>query len=54
MPLARLRSLSCLLTAVLVFPLSSAAFETPLSDTAVREAYFIGQRHDESMTHFFD
>jgi hypothetical protein len=25
------------------------AFETPLSDTAVREAYFLGQRRDEKM-----
>lgn len=54
MPLARLRFLSCLLAAALIFPLPSAAFETPLSDTAVREAYFMGQRHDESMAHFFD
>ena len=49
-----LRFPSCLLTAVLVFPLSSAAFDTPLSDTAVREAYFMGQRHDESLARFFD
>jgi hypothetical protein len=25
------------------------AFDTPLSDQAVREAYFLGQRHDETM-----
>ena len=30
---------SCLLAATLVFPFSSAAFDTPLSDTAVRQAY---------------
>src|SRR5258708_12275965 len=30
-----------------VQPLS--AFDTPLSDTAVREAYFLGQRHDDSL-----
>lgn len=30
---------------LLVQPLS--AFDTPLSDTAVREAYFLGQHHDE-------
>jgi len=29
------------------------AFQTPLSDTAVREAYFLGQRHDESVSAFF-
>jgi hypothetical protein len=30
-----------------------AAFQTPLSDTAVREAYFLGQRHDQSVSDFF-
>ena len=29
------------------------AFQTPLSDTAVREAYFLGQRHDQSLSDFF-
>lgn len=29
------------------------AFQAPLSDTAVREAYFLGQRHDESVSDFF-
>jgi hypothetical protein len=29
------------------------AFQTPLSETAVREAYFLGQRHDESVSAFF-
>jgi len=28
---------------------ASFAFDTPLSDQAVREAYFLGQRHDETM-----
>jgi hypothetical protein len=28
---------------------SSFAFDTPLSDEAIREAYFLGQRHDDSM-----
>jgi hypothetical protein len=46
MALSQPRFLSCLLSAVLVFPLSSAAFDTPLSDTAVREAYFLARRHD--------
>lgn len=46
MALTRLRGASCVLAAVLAFPLPSSAFETPLSDTAVREAYFLGQRHD--------
>jgi hypothetical protein len=50
----RLRFLSCLLATLLAAPYPVAAFETPLSDTAVREAYFIGQRHDESAARFFD
>ena len=54
MALMRLRFLSCLLTAALAFPVSSFAFDSPLSDTAVREAYFMGQRHDESLARFLD
>ncbi len=30
------------------------AFQSPLSDQAVREAYFLGQRHDESLAKFLD
>ncbi|GAC1640859.1 MAG: hypothetical protein NVS9B14_22410 [Candidatus Acidiferrum sp.] len=42
------RSVFAALSAVL-FVLSPAfAFETPLSDKTVREAYFLGQRHDAS------
>jgi hypothetical protein len=40
--------LSVLLIALLLAP-SSFAFDTPLSDEAIREAYFLGQRHDDSM-----
>jgi hypothetical protein len=29
------------------------AIQTPLSDTAVREAYFLGQRRDQSVSDFF-
>jgi len=54
MALTRLRWASCFFAAVLVFPLPSYAFNTPLSDTAVREAYFMGQRRDESMARFLD
>jgi hypothetical protein len=36
------------MAAMLVTP-SSFAFDTPLSDQAVREAYFLGQRRDETM-----
>ncbi len=37
-----------LLAAALLLSPTSFAFDTPLSDTAVREAYFLGQRHDGS------
>lgn len=40
-------SLAVALVALLAAP--SFAFDTPLSDQAVREAYFLGQRHDDSM-----
>jgi len=43
--------LRTLLAALLVLhPLAAFAFQTPLSDEAVREAYFLGQRHDESFS----
>lgn len=50
----RLRFFTCFLTISLIFPFPSVAFDTPLSDTAVREAYFMGQRRDESMARFLD
>ncbi len=40
--------LSILGSALLLSP-SSFAFDTPLSDQAVREAYFLGQRHDATL-----
>lgn len=40
-----------LLAAMLVLqPQMALAFQTPLSEEAVREAYFLGQRHDESVS----
>jgi hypothetical protein len=48
----RLRFLASLLAAFLAIPVSSSAFDTPLSDTAVRDAYFLGQRRDETMARF--
>lgn len=45
--------LALLIAALLLSP-PSFAFDTPLSDQAVREAYFLGQRHDESMTRTLD
>jgi hypothetical protein len=44
-------SLACA-SLLLIQPLS--AFDSPLSDTAVREAYFLGQRHDDSLGKLLD
>jgi hypothetical protein len=52
MALTRLRFLSSLVACVVAFPVPLLAFDTPLSDTAVREAYFLGQRRDETMARF--
>jgi hypothetical protein len=54
MALTRLRWASWFLATALVVPPQALAFDTPLSDTAIREAYFLGQRHDESMAKFLD
>jgi hypothetical protein len=48
------RSRLSILTATLLLPASSFAFDTPLSDQAIREAYFLGQRRDESMAAFLN
>jgi len=45
--------LSILTAALLLLP-SSFAFDTPLSGQAVREAYFLGQRHDESLARLLE
>lgn len=45
--------LSVVLAAVLVSP-ASFAFNSPLSDEAIREAYFLGQRHDGSFARLLD
>jgi len=42
-----------LLTGALLLVPPSFAIDTPLSDQAVREAYFLGQRNDESTRAFF-
>src|SRR5216683_1316585 len=39
---------------VLLLTPYSFAFDTPLSDQAVREAYFLGQRGDETMATFLN
>ena len=54
MAFTRLRSLASLLAALLAFPFPASTFDTPLSDTAVREAYFLGQRRDETMSRFLE
>ena len=43
-----------ILAAALLLSSSSFAFDNPLSDQAVREAYFLGQRRDESFASFMD
>jgi hypothetical protein len=43
------RPIAAVLAALLLSAPSSFAFDTPLSDEAVREAYFLGQRRDETM-----
>jgi len=45
--------LALLLTLLLISP-STFAFSSPLSDEAIREAYFLGQRRDEKMTTFLE
>jgi len=49
-----IRSISGMVAALLLTPLPSFGFGTPLSDTAVREAYFLGQRHDGSLARFLE
>jgi hypothetical protein len=41
--------IAALVSASLLVLAPGFAFDTPLSDTAVREAYFLGQRHDDSL-----
>ena len=53
MPAYFRQCLAILVAALLLSP-SSFAFDSPLSDQAVREAYFLGQRRDESFASFMD
>ncbi len=46
------RLFALLLASFLGFPAATFPFETPLSDTAVRDAYFLGQRRDETFAQF--
>jgi hypothetical protein len=47
--MARHRSaaICALLSVLVVYPQAVSAFESPLSESAVREAYFLGQRNDQ-------
>src|SRR6266852_3641473 len=53
MPALARSFVSILLAALLSSP-ASFAFQSPLSDEAVREAYFLGQRHDGSFARLLD
>jgi len=48
------RRIASVLTAVILLAPSSFTFNTPLSDQAVREAYFLGQRRDETMANLLN
>lgn len=50
----RLKSLTCLLTAALLLPAPSFSMDTPLSEEAVRDAYFLGQHHDQTLAVFLN
>ena len=39
---------------VLLFPAHSSAMDSPLSEEAVRDAYFLGQHHDQSFADFLN
>lgn len=49
-----LRPYPAILTSALLLSAPALAYDTPLSDQAVREAYFLGQRRDESMAAFLN
>ena len=51
---AKLHPNAVALASLLILAPCSNAFDTPLSDTAVREAYFLGQRHDNSLPNLLD
>src|SRR5207245_5578949 len=49
-----LRAFLALLMSALLLSTAALAYDTPLSEQAVREAYFLGQRRDESMYSFLN
>jgi hypothetical protein len=54
MQLAKPHFVFAILAVLFLIPTNSDGFDTPLSDTAVREAYFLGQRHDDSLPKLLD
>jgi hypothetical protein len=54
MPRLSLTSLVAAFSGSLLLCGPALPFTAPLSDTAVRQAYFLGQRRDEATTHFLD
>jgi hypothetical protein len=52
MPLT-LRTAFAILAAALLLVPPSLAFQSPLSDEAIRDAYFLGQRNDEATANLF-
>ncbi len=54
MPFPRFRLLPFLLATALLVPPFSSAYDTELSDTAVRNAYFLGQHRDQQTRAFFE
>jgi hypothetical protein len=49
-----LRSFFAVSLSILLIAPASLAFSSPLSDEAIREAYFLGQRRDETMANFLE
>jgi len=48
------RPITAVLMAALLSTPASFGFDTPLSDQAIREAYFLGQRRDQKTAEFLD
>lgn len=49
-----LRSSHAIVLAILVAASGAFGYDAPLSDEAVREAYFLGQHRDETTAHFLE
>ena len=51
---SRLTPLAALAVSFLLLPAPSFSMDTPLSEEAVRDAYFLGQHHDQSLAVFLN